>query len=85
MDIQRRRFFSIFAVRHYSGFEFDTQLLDELIGYDSRRILPIVGMGGVGKTTLTKNVYENSLVVYHFDVRTVSQAYNANHMLSQAL
>ncbi|KAL1537967.1 putative late blight resistance protein R1B-16 [Salvia divinorum] len=64
------------------------QLLDELIGHDSRRILPIVGMGGIGKTTLARNVYDNSLVVYHFDVRawvTVSQEYNASDMLSQAL
>ncbi|XP_047958127.1 putative late blight resistance protein homolog R1A-4 [Salvia hispanica] len=71
------------------GFDgYVAQLLDELIGNDSRRILPIVGMGGAGKTTLAKNVYENSLVVYHFDVRawvTVSQDYNGTHMLSQAL
>ncbi|XP_047962220.1 putative late blight resistance protein homolog R1A-10 [Salvia hispanica] len=65
------------------------QLLDELTGHDShRRILPIVGMGGAGKTTLARNVYENSLVLYRFDVRawvTVSQEYSATHMLSQAL
>ncbi|XP_047962835.1 putative disease resistance protein At1g50180 [Salvia hispanica] len=71
------------------GFDgYVAQLLDELIGHDSRRILPIVGMGGAGKTTLAKNVYENALVVYHFDVRawvTVSQDHNATHMLSQAL
>ncbi|XP_047962221.1 putative late blight resistance protein homolog R1B-16 [Salvia hispanica] len=71
------------------GFDrYVAQLLDELIGYDSRRILPIVGMGGIGKTTLARNVYENSLVVYHFDVRawvTVSQEYSESDMLSQAL
>ncbi|KAL1537980.1 putative late blight resistance protein R1A-10 [Salvia divinorum] len=72
------------------GFDgYVAQLLDELTrNVSHRRILPIVGMGGVGKTTLAKNVYENPLAVHHFDVRVwvaVSQEYNATHMLSQAL
>jgi len=44
----------------------------------------VVGMGGIGKTTLTKKVYENELVKGHFDCRvwiTVSQSYNVLKIL----
>ncbi|XP_047947604.1 putative late blight resistance protein homolog R1A-10 [Salvia hispanica] len=72
------------------GFDgYVAQLLEELTrNVPHRLILPIVGMGGIGKTTLAKNVYESSLTVFHFDVRVwviVSQVYKATHMLSQAL
>ncbi|XP_047981094.1 disease resistance protein RPP13-like isoform X3 [Salvia hispanica] len=66
------------------------RLLEELIGHESRsrRIIPIVGMGGAGKTTLAKHVYGHPSVVELFDFRawiTVSQEHNAIHILSQAL
>lgn len=72
------------------GFEgYVEQLLDELTGqHYSRKIIPIVGMGGIGKTTLVRNVYGNLLIVHHFDVRawvTVSQEFNENKILLQAL
>jgi disease resistance protein RPM1 len=57
---------------------------DELVswlvgGVSKRSVISVVGMGGIGKTTLTKKVYENESVKGHFDCCvwiTVSQSYN---------
>ncbi|KAL9170776.1 hypothetical protein ABFS82_04G168600 [Erythranthe guttata] len=69
------------------GFEEELiQLLDVLTARQSSlQIIPIVGMGGIGKTTLARNAYEHRLIVNHFDIRawaTISQEYSLTEIFS---
>ncbi|KAL0417278.1 UNVERIFIED_CONTAM: Disease resistance protein RPP13 [Sesamum latifolium] len=62
------------------GFDEDVmELKHRLTGWESKlQAIPITGMGGGGKTTLARNLYDDSLVKDHFDVRTwvtISQTY----------
>ncbi|KAM7497604.1 hypothetical protein LguiA_022018 [Lonicera macranthoides] len=61
------------------------KLVDQLTGLQKRlEVIPIVGMPGLGKTTLARQVYNDPSVVYHFHIRAwtrVSQLYQRRDLL----
>ncbi|XP_019163565.1 PREDICTED: putative late blight resistance protein homolog R1B-23 [Ipomoea nil] len=65
--------------------EFGTikKLLTQL-GSKEKKVVSLIGMGGIGKTTLARQVYEDPSVSIHFDVRAwvvASQLHNKRQML----
>ncbi|XP_073145615.1 putative late blight resistance protein homolog R1A-3 [Henckelia pumila] len=69
------------------GFDDDLNSIKERLYEDSAKlqIIPIVGMGGIGKTTLATRAYEDSILSQYFDKCawiTVSQEYQRRVILS---
>ncbi|TKY46741.1 putative disease resistance protein [Spatholobus suberectus] len=66
---------------------------DELIGWliegpAERSVISVVGMGGLGKTTLVSRVFNNKKVIGHFDSHawiTVSQSYTVEGLMRDLL
>ncbi|KAI5678044.1 hypothetical protein M9H77_08994 [Catharanthus roseus] len=63
------------------GFQDETRVLrDRLIrGRMRLEVIPIVGMAGIGKTTIANKLYNDLSITYHFHIRawtTISQAFD---------
>ncbi|XP_031277377.1 disease resistance protein RPP13-like [Pistacia vera] len=81
-----RRVSSFVPDENIVGFEDDAKiLLGKLLEYQPRRfVVSIFGMGGLGKTTLAKNLYHNIDVLSKFKFRgwvSVSQDYKTEDLL----
>ncbi|KAM3327392.1 hypothetical protein P3S67_002518 [Capsicum chacoense] len=70
------------------GFGNDTKNMIQYLvgGTNELDVLPIVGMGGQGKTTIARKVFNSNVIVNHFDARAwciISQTYEQSYLLQE--
>ncbi|XP_073036688.1 putative late blight resistance protein homolog R1A-10 [Primulina eburnea] len=69
--------------------EYLMQIKDQLTGQSSAlEVISIVGMGGIGKSTLAMHAYNDPYVLHQFDIRawvTISQSYSIRDIMSSIL
>ncbi|KAM4080177.1 hypothetical protein ACB094_09G172000 [Castanea mollissima] len=92
MQEMRDRTHSFVDPRNVIGRDDDREkIIDLLMEQDAGRnvnVIPIVGIGGLGKTTLAKLVYNNEQVVGHFQLRMwvcVSEDFDVKWLIKEIL